>query len=147
MKILLPFIFHAMLVCDLLAATVTEELNPKLLAIFEQMQSEAGASELEGKTFQADLTLRIATERFLVFSDAYLQVDEDTRYQIGKWMFDPEQIAALKLKRDDRVTVTFKIEAIRTAAPYADMPHFVATEMSIVPLKKEVDTGEGGNSE
>ena len=147
MKILFPIILTTIVAFDLIGATATRELNPQLLQIFEQMHLEEEASKLKKKEFEANLTVRVATERFLVFSDAHLQMDEETMYQIGKWKFDPEQVAALDVKRGDIVTVKFKIQEIRTEAPYADMPHFVATIMSIAPLKKEVDPGEGGNSE
>jgi hypothetical protein len=111
------------------------------------MHSEAEASELEGKEFEANLTVKVATEKFLIFSDAYLQADEETKYQIGKWVFDPEQIAELKAQRGDVVTVKLKIKEIRIEAPYADMPHFVATITSIAPSKKEVDPDGRINSE
>ena len=128
-------------------STATKELAPQLLKIFESMQLGAEASELEKKEFESDLTVKVATEKFLIFSDAYLQADEETKYQIGKWIFDPKQIAALEVKRGDIVTVKFKIEDIRTKAPYTGMPHFVATIISIVPHQEEVDPDAGINSE
>lgn len=59
-------------------------IDTQLLKIFERMQSETEASELEKKEFEADLTVKVATEKFLIFSDAYLQSDEETKYQISK---------------------------------------------------------------
>lgn len=147
MRILITTILTTLLACDLFAATATEELDPQLLHIFEQMRIEAKAAELEEKEFEANLTVKVATEKFLIFSDAYLQADEETKYQIGKWKFDPEQIAELNAKRGDVVTVKLKIEEIRTQVPYADMPHFIATILSIALSNNQVDPDGGINSE
>mgnify|MGYP006902134716 CR=1 FL=1 len=98
------------------------------------MQSEEGIKELEGKEFEIDLTIKHATEKFLVFSDAYLRIDEETRYQIGKWIFTAEQTQALDGKRGSVCRVRFEVEEVRTESPYADMPHILAEIISLEPL-------------
>ena len=147
MRILLTSILTTVLTCNLFAVTATKELNPHLLQIFEQMQMEATASDLLGKEVVAQLTVKFATEKFLIFSDAYLQADEETNYQIGKWIFKPEQITQFNMKRGDLVTVKLKIEEIRTESLYAEMPHFVATIISIAPSRKPIDPDGGIHSE
>lgn len=130
----LPSIIVAILILtNLQAATATNDLNPALQVIFEQMQIDAEVSNLEGKVFEADLIVKVAAEKFLIFSDAYLQADQETKYQIGKWMFTPDQVAELKVKRGNVLTVKFRIEEIRTKSQYADMPHFTATIISLTP--------------
>lgn len=143
MKILLPIIPIILIACNLHAASATKNLDPALQNIFERMLIDAEASKLEGKEFETNLTVKVATEKFLIFSDAYLQADEETKYQIGKWMFTPDQVAELKAKRGDVLTVKFRIEAIRTQTPYDDMPHFAATIILIAPFKK-AGSQEGG---
>jgi hypothetical protein len=147
MRIPFTTILTTSLGCHLFAATAAKELDPQLLRIFEQMQTEGRAEELEGQKFSANLTVKLATEKFLIFSDAYLQDDEETKYQIAKWNFDSEEIVELNAKRDDVVTVNFEIEETRTESPYADMPHFVATIISIAHSKKQPDQGGAINSE
>ena len=146
MKIILTIIPSILIACDLCAATATKDLDPKLQLIFEQMQIDEETAKLEGKVFEANLTAKVATEKFLIFSDAYLQANEDTKYQIGKWIFTPDQIADLKVKRGDVLTVKFRIKAIRSKSQYADMPHFTATIISMTPYKKTVDPDEGISS-
>lgn len=146
MKNLHPNIAAILILGNLHAASATKNLDPTLHIIFEQMQIDAKASNLEGKVFEANLTVKVATERFLIFSDAYLQADEETTYQIGKWMFPPDQVAELKLKRGNVLTVKFRIEAIRSKSQYADMPHFTATIISMTPYKRSVDPDGGISS-
>jgi len=83
-----------------------------------------------------NLTLKVGTDRFLIFSDAYIRVDDETRYQIAKWIFTPDQTKGLEGKRGVTCAVTFRIEEIRTDVPYKDMPHFVATILSLQQLDK-----------
>jgi hypothetical protein len=142
MKNLLSIIAAILILSNLQAATATNDLNATLRIIFEEMQIDAEVSNLEGKVFEANLTVKVATEKFLIFSDAYLQADEDSKYQIGKWMFTPDQVTALKVKRGSVLTVKFRIEAIKTKSQYADMPHFTATIISMTPYKKVVNPDE-----
>ncbi len=144
MKLKIPIVLTIFAASNLLAVTATKELDAGLLSIFEQMQSGSDASKLKGKEFCADLTVKIATEKLLIFTDAYLQADEETKYQIGKWIFTPNQVSEVAAKRGDALTVKFKIEEVRTEAPYADMPHFTATILSMEPTGSMVDPVDGG---
>jgi len=141
MKHLALIILSICCACGLYAAEATKNLDPVLLKIFEQIKSEPQGSKLKGKEFETDLTIKIATDTFLVFSDAYLQVDAETKYQIGKWIFTPEQMNALNAKRGSVCHVKFKIEQVLVEAPYSDMPHFTAHIQSIVVSDAEVDQG------
>ena len=141
MKHLALVILYALSVSGMYAATATKDLDPKLLMMFEQFQSEK--SKLENKEFEIDLTVKVASDRFLIFSDAYLQVDEETKYQIGKWIFTPEQTTNLGLKRGSDCRVRFKIEKVMNEPPYSDMPHFSAHILSITALDLKVDPVDG----
>ena len=134
MKSQFSIILCIFLVSILGAATPTEELNPKLLEIYEQMLDKAGQSGLEGKEFEIDLKIKHATDKFLVFYDAYIQIDEETSYQMGKWIFTPEQTKDLEVERGSICRVRFKIAEVRTKSPYSDMPHILAEILSIRPL-------------
>ncbi|MEM1221331.1 MAG: hypothetical protein AAGH40_01100 [Verrucomicrobiota bacterium] len=118
---------------SLLAAIPTENLNPALLEIFEAIQS--ADKGVEGKEYTINLTLKVGTEKFLIFSDAYLLNEKGgSKYQIGKWIFRPEQTEVLKGKNGSLCKVRFKIEELRTESPYSQMPHVVAEIISIEVL-------------
>jgi hypothetical protein len=143
MKNLALVILYTLFVTGMCAVTATKDLDPKLLIIFEQLQSDSDKSKLEGKEFEIDLTVKIASDRFLIFSDANLQADGETKYQIGKWIFTPEQITNSKLNMGSDCRVRFKIEKVMTEPPYTDMPHFTAQILSIAALGRQVDPGNG----
>ena len=113
------------------AASPAAQLDPALHDLFSQMQIEEGRASLTNRVVKTDLTVKVANQRFLIFSDAYLQKDDGTKYQIGKWSFAAQQITPLRAQRGDPVKVTFRIDEVRTEAPYASMPHFTATILSI----------------
>ncbi|ADE53589.1 hypothetical protein Caka_0564 [Coraliomargarita akajimensis DSM 45221] len=126
------FLLVAALLCT---ATASANLNPALLGIAQALDEQD--SQITGKAYTADLTLKVATEKFLIFSDAYLpSKEEDSNYQIAKWIFTPEQTQPLKGKRGTTCRVRFKVEKLNTQAPYSDMPHIVATILSIEPLDR-----------
>ena len=117
----------------LTAATPTENLNPKLVKLFNQIQSND--AEIKGKSFECTLTLKVGNERFLIFSDAYISIEKNkTKYQIAKWIFTPEQTVGLKDKRGSKFKVKFKVKEVKTEAPYSNMPHIVANIISIEAL-------------
>ena len=89
----------------------------------------------EGKEYTVDLALKIGTNKFLIFSDAYLQDEkEESKYQIAKWIFAPEQTKHLAGKSGIICRVRFKVEEMKTDSLYSDMPHIVAKIISIEPL-------------
>jgi hypothetical protein len=143
MKHIALVILYALSISNMYSVTATKDLDPKLLIIFEQLQTDSEKSKLEGKEFEIDLTVKVASDRFLIFSDAYLQADEKTKYQIGKWIFTPEQTTNLGLKRGSDCRVRFKIEKVMNEPPYSDMPHFTAHILSITALDLKVDPVDG----
>jgi len=116
------------------AAVPAENLHKDLVVLFEKMLAQN--EDLVGKEYTMDLTLKFGSDRFLIFSDAYIQADEETRYQIAKWKFTPDQTQGLEGKRGIPYRVTFTIEETFLEAPYTDMPHFVAKISSLQQLKK-----------
>ena len=116
------------------AAVPAENLHKDLGILFEKLLAQN--EDLVGKEYTMDLTLKIGSDRFLIFSDAYIQVDEETRYQIAKWKFTPDQTKGLEGKSGVMCRVTFEIEEVLMAGPYSDMPHFIAKISSLQELKK-----------
>jgi len=140
-----PFSIYLLLLCGycLTSGAPTKELDPQLLEIYELMQSNDGKKELKDEEFEVDLTIKHATEKFLVFSDAYLQADEETKYQIGKWIFTPQQTKGLEGKRGMVCRVRFLVEEVRTEL-YPDMPHILAKIISLELLPPTVEPSGAG---
>ncbi|WFB37588.1 hypothetical protein P3T73_07425 [Kiritimatiellota bacterium B12222] len=143
MKVLRCLLLLALGFFQVEAVTPSKELDPVLLDLFEQGLLGPAPSEIEGQEFVAELTVRMVSDRFLVFSDAYVQIDEETKYQIGKWIFTPEQLASVPVKAGESYLVTFKIQKVMREEPYEDMPHFVALILSFEAVDQDVDLLEG----
>ena len=116
------------------AAVPAENLHKDLVVLFEKMLAQN--EDLVGKEYTMDLTLKFGSDRFLIFSDAYIQADEETRYQIAKWKFTPDQTQGLEGKSGVMCRVTFEIEEVLMSGPYSDIPHFIAKISSLQELKK-----------
>lgn len=126
------------------AAVPTENLHPDLLKLFNQFHEVK--ERIEGREYQIDLTLKIGTDRHLVFADSFMQVEgRKTKYQIAKWKFTPEQTKDLAKKKGSICRVHFKVEEVRTETPYSDMPHILAKIISITALTPKTEQGMGGN--
>lgn len=121
-----------LLACGALwAVEPTKNLDPQLSKLFAEIQARGETSKIKGKEFEAQLTLKYANEKFLIFEDAYIQQDAESRYQLGKWQFEPELVEGLGQHRGEEVKVRFRIEKIHTEPPYSDMPFFDAKILSI----------------
>ncbi len=141
--------------CGLHAADSTEGLAPPLREIYTQITSPEHGEELVGKTIETTLTLKYASEKFLIFSDAYVSNDKTSgtltvtkggqtavpnvtsSYQIAKWQFAPDLVTPYANYRDQRFDVKFRILEVRTEPPYSDMPHILAEVISMQPAKKK----------
>ncbi|MBM3871867.1 MAG: hypothetical protein FJ392_13065 [Verrucomicrobia bacterium] len=116
------------LVMPLAAATPTAEFAPELRPLFETLISERSLS-LVGKEYTVPLRIKHASEKFLVFSNSQIQLDPDTKYEIGKWRFDTSITSPYHGKKNVVVFVKFRIDQIHKEDP--KMPFFEATILSI----------------
>jgi len=115
-------------------ATPDKDLNPKLFPIYEEITTKGKDFGISGKEFEVDLILKFGSEKFLVFSDAYLLQDKDTKYQIAKWVFAPAIVSELNNEHALKCRVRFRIDQVVTEPPYSEMPHVVATVLDLKPL-------------
>lgn len=126
----LRFLFGIFLVAAVVDSGA-DDLHPELSKILQLINEVPAASNLVGQEFELDLTVKHATEKFLVFSDAYVAAEGATRYQIAKWLFHPGLTAQAGIRPGNLCRVRFSVKEVVTGSPYDDMPHFVAEVISI----------------
>ena len=108
-----------------------DELDSVLLHIYDQMVSPSESSKLVAETYTATLSLKHASDKYLIFFDAYIRVNDSEKYQIAKWLFDPSVVASVVGKEGIECTVRFVVKEVRTENVYSKMPHIVAEILSI----------------
>lgn len=99
-------------------------LSPDLKPIQTALVSENDAPSLVGKEYSA---------KHLIFSDAYLPLDAETKYQIAKWVFSPESTKIYMGKKDVKCRVNFRVLSVNTEDK--KMPYIVAEVSSITESK------------
>lgn len=122
------FLLIVLLLAPLTAGAVEpdENFNPALNEIYDSLTSRGDSSELIGRELTAELIVKHATSDHLVFQDAYLRLDADTRYQIAKWEFSPAVVEGIAGRRGAKVRVSFVIRDVRKTGAYEEMPHVIA---------------------
>ena len=118
------------------AAVPTAEIAPELRPLFDTLVTDEAPS-LVGKEFTIPLRLKHVSEKFLVFSNAYIELDRETKYQIGKWKFDSSVIAPYYGKKNIIVLITFRIDQIQKED--RKMPFFEASILSISEIKENAE--------
>jgi hypothetical protein len=113
------------------AVTASQQLNPTLLPVFESLISKSESNELIGQVIAADLSLKFASEKHLIFYDAYLDASDGSKYQIAKWHFDINTIREVIGKYDTHYKVTFKITGVVNHGLNKNMPYIEAEIISI----------------
>lgn len=114
-----------------LALSPDSEINDELAAIYNQLVSSNPDAELVGRTYNLTLSLKHASKTHLIFNDAYISIDEKTRYQLAKWQFDEQLVRSVIGKRDISCKVIFVIRRVETRGVYSKMPHIVAEVLSV----------------
>jgi len=111
--------------------SATSQLHADLVPIYESLTSREPPANLVGKRLTLILTLKHASDRYLLFSDTLIVVDEKTRYYLIKWKFKPEDVASLAGKSNLKCKVTGKIiEAIKGPTS-PRMPYIVVELLSV----------------
>ncbi len=131
-----PFI--AKYVCILLfvipgvtyAISPDENMNSELMPIYEALVGSEN-ERIINKEFTVTLVLKHASDRHIIFSDAYVKVSENEKYQIAKWEFSPEITKKISGKSGIKCKVTFVVSKINVGVPYKNIPHIVAKIMGI----------------
>ena len=117
-----------LLVTPLGAAVPSAGFAPELRPLFEALLADDSAS-LIGKEYLVPLRLKHVSDTHLIFADAYLRLDQNTTYQIGKWKFDAAVVSPFIGKEGQVVLVRFRPDAIHKEDPR--MPYVAATILSL----------------
>lgn len=122
------FLFTVLLMASLIAGAVEpdKDFNPALREIYDSLTSRGDSNELIGRELTAELIVKYATRDHLVFQDAYLRLDKDTKYQIARWEFSPAVVEGIAGSRGAKVRVSFVIRDVRKTGAYEEMPHVIA---------------------
>jgi hypothetical protein len=112
-----------------------EGFNKGLIEIYNSLISDGNSDELIGKEFSALLTVRLASEKHLIFGDTYIRTNDTESYQIAKWEYSPAIIKDMIGKSNIKFNVTFKILHARKSEPYKSMPHIIAKVIRTSPNK------------
>jgi hypothetical protein len=109
------------------------ELNPDLLPIYENLIADGESTELVGKRLNLSLKLKYSSERHLLFSDTQVTVDNETKYYLIKWKFNPNDIEEILGKSDVKCTIQGRIIEVIKGAISPGMP-YVVVELESVEL-------------
>lgn len=105
------------------------DFNPALQEIYDSLTSPGDSGELLGKEFTVELILKYASNDHLVFRDAFLRVDPDTKYQIARWEFSTEVVERITGRSGTKFRVKFVIREVKKTGVYEEMPHVIARVM------------------
>ncbi len=113
-----------------------EDFNIELMGLYNSLISDGDSQELIGKEFTVLLSVRLANEKHLIFSDTYIRTSDTESYQIAKWEFSPATIKDMIGKSNVKFNVTFKVFNVRKSQPYKGTPHIIAKVLKISPNYK-----------
>jgi hypothetical protein len=112
-----------------------EGFNEALMEIYNSLISNGNSQELIGKEYTVLMSVKLASEKHLIFNDTYIRTSDNESYQVAKWEFSPATINNMIGKSNTKFNITFRILNIRKDIPYKDMPHIIATVLKISPYK------------
>ncbi|MDO6568837.1 hypothetical protein Q4561_17325 [Alteromonas sp. 1_MG-2023] len=117
-----------------LAINPDYKMNKELLPIYNALIAQDSNATLIGEEYSVELVLKHASEKHLIFRDAYIRLDEETKYQIAKWQFESHILDSIKDKYDVSCKVTFVIKSVENQGFNESMPHVVAQVLSVTAL-------------
>jgi len=120
---------------NVLAISPDKNMNVELNGIYDSLTSKSDSTDLLNKEFKINLSLKFASEKYLIFHDAYIKTNDKEKYQIAKWQFQKETIKEIIGKDNIKCHVSFKIIKIQKNGPYETMPHIVVQITNIAPNK------------
>ena len=101
------------------------KLNSELIPIYEQLMTKGENASLIGQYVEAKLHLRHASERFLLFTDTQVVLDNGTNYYLIKWRFEPDDISDFIGKSDVICKVSGRVVEVVSGAKASGMPYVV----------------------
>jgi hypothetical protein len=101
------------------------ELDSGLLPVYESLLAEGDSAELIGKNLELSLDLKLSSDKYLLFSDTQVVVDDKTRYYLIKWQFKPDVVREILGKSDIDCKVSGRIIEVKKGATTPGMPYVV----------------------
>lgn len=108
-------------------------LNPELVPLYRQLAVDHHSEGLIGRRLVLNLRLKHASRSLLLFADTQIVVDDDTRYYLIKWQYQPDDITDLLGKADIACRVEGKILRVVWSAISPRMPYLIV-ELQTVSL-------------
>jgi hypothetical protein len=142
MKLVMLFWLFTTLLVAQLARGETNDLHiassamlaPELRPLYMDLQAGISETNIVGRNLDIILHLRMCTDKWLLFKDTRIVVDDNTSYYLVKWLYSLETIKPIIGKSDIQCRVTAKIsEVVRgESTPY---PYVIAKIENIEELK------------
>ena len=110
-------------------------LHPGLVPIYESLIADGSSTALIGKSLELTFKLKFASEKYLLFWDTQITVDNQTKYYLIKWKFDPGDIEGILGMSNVECTIQGKIIEVVKGSTSPNMP-YVIVEVESVELKR-----------
>jgi hypothetical protein len=130
-KILLFILFFISVATYGGSLTATQNLHPDLIHIYEKLNSDKQSQELVGTPLSLSLELKHSSEKYLLFHDTQVIIDEVTKYYLIKWKFDPNDIEPIIGKANVTCRVKGKIIEVVKGPTTPGMPYVVVELISV----------------
>jgi len=133
LKLLLLILFFVPVATCGGSVAATQELHPDLIPIYEKLISDTPCQQLVGTPLDLTLKLKHASEKYLLFHDTRIIVDEATKYYLVQWKFNAHALEAIIGKADVACRVKGRITEVVKGSTTPGMPYIVV-ELSSVEL-------------
>lgn len=111
--------------------SAVSRLNPDLVPIYESLVTEGEGSKLVGKQLELSLSLKHASDRFLLFTDTQVVLDQNTKYYLIKWEYELNDIRELLGKTDVICKVKGRIVEVVSGERTSRMPYIIVKLVSV----------------
>ena len=113
------------------SVAATQDLHPDLVPIYEKLISDKPSQQLVGTPLDLTLKLKHSSEKYLLFHDTRIIVDEVTKYYLIKWKFNANDIEAIIGKADVACRVNGRITEVVKGPTTPGMPYIVVELLNV----------------
>lgn len=111
--------------------SATQDLHPDLIPIYEKLNSDTQSQQLVDTPLNLTLKLKHSSEKYLLFHDTRIIIDEKTKYYLIKWKFNPQDIQPIIGKANVNCRVKGRIIDVVKGPTTPDMPYVVVKLLSV----------------
>ena len=113
------------------SVTAIQNLHHDLIHIYEKLNSDKQSQELVGTPLSLTLELKQSSEKKLLFHDTQVIIDEETKYYLIKWKFNPNDIEPIIGKANVTCRVKGRIIEVVKGPTNPGMPYVVVELISV----------------